>query len=250
MLSFRVIPTILWEGSSAVKGENFNSWRKLGPIGPAINIYTARNVDEIIILNLAPEKRNTAIDFSSLARFFAKCNLPLTYGGGIKNFDQITNLLQCGVDKISLGTICFDNPNFVKEISAAYGKQFIIGSIDYKYIDGEAICFSNCGQKCQDVSLLEHAQTLANLGVGELLLNCIDKEGLMQGLDLSILEQLRPRVKVPIILSGGAASVNNFIDAFKAGSDGVAASSCFLFSEVTPKIIKDALESAGYKVRN
>lgn len=249
MLKKRIIPTILWEGISSVKGERFNTWRKLGPVLPAINIYIARNVDEIIILNISPNKYNDAIDYYAIKKFFEGCNIPLTYGGGLKNMHQIDNLLAVGVDKISICTSAYENEAFIKKISLNYGKQFVVGSVDYKF-NGKAIsCYSNNGLVDKNISPIEHCLKLQDMGVGEILLSSIDHEGLMGGYDLSIIKEIRDKIEIPIILSGGAGKAEHFYDGIIAGADALAASSAFLFTELTPKKVKEFLNKLMVDIR-
>ncbi len=249
MIKTRVIPTILWEGPSAVKGENFNSWRKLGPVMPAINIYVARDVDEIIILNLSPNKHGSQIDFASIGRFFQNCNLPLTYGGGISRLDQIEKLLAAGVDKVSIGTSCYANKSFVREVVREFGSQFVVASVDYKPLNGRQVCFSRNGTHNEDVDAQSHSIEMVDLGVGELLLTSIEHEGCMSGYDTQLISDIRDRVSVPIILSGGAGKLEDFYEAVSNGADAVACSSAFLFTEITPKKVKQHLDQHGVHVR-
>ena len=250
MIKTRVIPTILWDGASAVKGENFNPWRKLGPVMPAINIYIARDVDEIILLNLAPNNHGHDIDFASISRFFQNCSLPLTYGGGISNMKQIEKLLTAGVDKISLGTTTYTDKKFVRDVTREFGSQFVVASIDYKRLEGNLICFSRNGTCNENVNADAHCFEMVDLGVGELLLTNIDCEGCMTGYDTELLCKVRSQVHVPIILSGGVGELGDFVDAVENGADAVAASSAFLFTEITPRIVKQHLAENGVSVRN
>ena len=246
----RVMPVILWEGISAVKGESFNTWRKLGPILPAINIYLARNVDEIILLNVSPNKKGLDIDYRSIEKFFCKCNLPLSYGGGVDNFQKIERLLQCGVDKVVIGSACYTDPDFVRACVEKLGSQFVIASIDYKKIDGENICFSRNGTINEKVTVIDHCRELSNIGVGEILLTSIDNEGHMNGYDLSALQEIRNLVDIPIIVNGGAGDrISDFYQPFEKGADAVAASSTFLFTEITPKKVSVELKKMGINTR-
>jgi len=246
----RIIPVILWEGVSSVKGESFDSWRKLGPINPAVNIYLARNVDEIMLLNVAPNKTGSPIDFDSIARIFAKSNLPLSYGGGISKISDVENLLECGVDKIVLGSASYTNDDLIENCVDKYGSQFVVISVDYKQINNDYICFSNNGKNCTNINALEHIKKMMNLGVGELMITNIDHEGHMDGYDLGLLTQIRNLIDIPIIVNGGAGNdLNHFQSAVMAGADAVASSSTFLFTEITPKQVAMYLNENGFNMR-
>ena len=246
----RIIPVILWEGMSSVKGESFNSWRKLGPINPAVNIYIARNVDEIILLNVLPNKKNVGIDFNSIRKIFEKSNLPLAYGGGVRSISDVENLLHCGVDKVIFGTAAYENTELIKHCIELYGSQFVVLSVDYKKIKNEFVCFSNNGKINQEINALDHIIKMYDLGIGEVMITNIDFEGHMRGYDIDLLEKIRPMLDIPIIINGGAGnSVNHFEQAINAGADAVAASSTFLFTEITPKKVAKYLNDIGKNTR-
>ncbi len=249
MVKLRVIPTILWEGASSVKGENFNSWRRLGPIIPAVNIYVARNVDEIILLNLSPNKNSSGIDYLAIKKIFEKCNVPLTYGGGIKSMKHIEGLLNAGVDKISIGTGCYNNKQFIKEVVYNFGSQFMVASIDYRLVNNKYLCHSHNGAFNEGITPYQHSLEMQDLGVGEILLSSCDHDGLMKGYELEVLKEIRSEVEVPIIISAGASSLGDFYKGFSCGADAVAASSAFIFSEITPKKVKSYLVNKGINVR-
>lgn len=249
MTAIRIIPTILWRGPSAVKGENFNNWRNLGPITPAVNIYIARQVDEIFLINVGSRELDLSIDFHSIKRIFSKCNLPLTYAGGITSLSQVEQLLECGVDKISLNTSLYSNSQLGKEIVNLFGSQFLVGSIDYRIRENELWCYSNNGLVDQSIQLEDHAKRLIDIGVGELLLTSIDRDGTQLGYDLSAIQVVRAFSSVPLVISGGAGCLEDFDAAVRAGADAVAASSVFLFSEITPKKVAAYLKSNGHSVR-
>ena len=249
MLKSRIIPTILWEGASSIKGERFNSWRKLGPIIPAVNIYVARNVDEIILLNLSPNKHSSDIDYQSIKKIFQSCNVPLTYGGGIRSMKQVENLLSVGVDKISIGTACYNNEKLIREIVSNFGSQFVVSSIDYRLKNNKFLCHSSNGTFNENITPYDHSLAMQDLGVGEILLTSCDHDGLMKGYELEVLKKLRKSIKIPIIISGGAETLEDFFQGFYCGADAVAASSAFLFSEITPKKIKEYLNNLNICVR-
>lgn len=249
MTAIRIIPTILWRGVSSVRGEKFNNWRNIGPILPSVNIYIARQVDEILLVNLAPRDLNSDIDYTTIKRIFSRCNLPLTYAGGISSLEQVERLLECGVDKIVVNSALYQNLQFGHDIVRAYGSQFLVGAIDYRCHNGALSCFSDNGTVDQSIQLVDHVQRLIDIGVGELLLTSIDRDGTNCGYELSALKLVRSISSVPIIVSGGAGSLQDFEDAAREGADAVAASSVFLFSEITPRKVAQYLKLNGHIVR-
>lgn len=249
MAKIRIIPSILWKGASSVKGTQFNPWRVLGPVNPALNIYIARNVDEIIIQNILPNINGSIIDYKSLERFIKNCNLPLTYGGGISTFGQVDALLKIGVDKVCLCSAALKDPNFVKKLAREFGSQFVVASLDYRNEGKKKICYSNNGREKHSGELVEHVQRMEDFGVGEILITSIDREGMMSGYDFDAIASIREKTNKPLLVNGGANSISDFLRAADLGVDGLVASSTFLFSEVTPRLIAEKMHQKGFNVR-
>jgi cyclase len=168
----------------------------------------------------------------------------------VDSFQKIERLLECGVDKVVIGTACYTDPDFVKACVAKLGAQFVIASVDYKNIDGKDICFSRNGTINEQITVADHSRALSNIGVGEILLTSIDKEGHMNGYDLNALQEIRTLVDIPIIVNGGAGDrISDFYQPFDKGADAVAASSTFLFTEITPKKVSVELKKLGINTR-
>ncbi len=250
MLKVRVIPTLLWKDFGLVKGVSFDSWRRVGPVLPAIKVYNSREVDELILVDIMASRKGNSPDHDSLNDFADECFVPLTVGGGITSLPQIVSLLHSGADKISLNSALFDNPSLVNEVAYQFGVQCIVASIDVHRLDDRFICLSHSGTRNSQREPVPWAKELADRGAGEILLTSIDRDGTMLGYDLEIIEMVTSAVNIPVIASGGAGNYQHMIDAVKqAGASAVAAASIFHFTEQTPSGAKSAMSMAGIPVR-
>lgn len=252
MLKVRVIPTLLCKGFGLVKGIGFDSWRRVGPVLPAVKVYNTREVDELILVDITASPAESVPDFESIADFSNECFVPLTAGGGITHIDQIKKLLRSGADKISINTAAYSKPELVREAANHFGAQCIVASIDARrHGDGRYECFSLCGTAATGKDPAEWARQLEELGAGEILITSIERDGAMQGYDLELIERVVKAVNVPVIASGGAGSYEHMRQAVQeAGASAVAAASIFHFTEQTPAEAKKYLAAAGIPVRN
>jgi cyclase len=250
MLKTRVIPTLLWKGFGLVKGVGFDSWRGVGSVQPAIQVYTMREVDELILLNLSSSQEDASYDLDELSEYAALCRVPLTVGGGVSSIDQVQALLKAGADKVSINSAAYGNLDLVREASHRFGVQCIVGSIDAKRTARGWSCYAKCGQVDQTIDPVSWAKQLVDAGVGEILLTSIDRDGTLSGYDLSLIEAVTNAVSVPVIASGGAGSYEHLVEAvLSAGANAVAAASMFHFTEQTPKNAKLYMAEKGIPVR-
>ena len=251
MLKVRVIPTLLWKKFGLVKGVGFDSWRRVGPVLPAVKVYNQREVDELILVDIVAHLSSDDPDFESIDEFGQDCFVPLTVGGGITRIDQVQKLLRAGADKISLNTAIYTRPELVTEIAMRHGAQCVVASIDVRANSaGGWMCFSHAGQKATGRDVQTMARELEDRGAGEILITSIERDGTFQGYDLALIEAVVGAVKIPVIASGGAGNYQHMVDAvIQAGASAVAAASMFHFTEQTPAGAKEALARAGVPVR-
>lgn len=251
MLKVRVIPTLLWKQFGLVKGVGFDSWRRVGPVLPAVKVYNQREVDELMLLDIVAHLSTDDPDFESIDEFGQDCFVPLTVGGGITRIDQVQKLLRAGADKVSLNTTAYTRPELVTEIAMRHGSQCVVASIDVRAnADGGWMCFSQAGQQATGREVCEWARELESRGAGEILITSIERDGTFQGYDLALVETVVGAVKIPVIASGGAGNYQHMVDAVKqAGASAVAAASMFHYTEQTPAGAKEALARAGVPVR-
>jgi cyclase len=251
VLKVRVIPTLLWKDFGLVKGVGFDSWRRVGPVLPAIKVYNSRDVDELILSDITASREGEEPDSDSVADLSEECAVPLTVGGGISRIEQIVALLRAGADKISINSAAYSDPMLIDAAGRRFGAQCIVASIDARRLDdGRYRCFSHAGSHDTGKEPVAWARELVDRGAGEILLTSIDRDGTMKGYDLDLVSRVSQAVPVPVIASGGAGSYQHLIEAVQqAGASAVACASIFHFTEQTPAGAKVAMERAGIPVR-
>lgn len=238
MFKVRVIPTLLWKNVGLVKGVGFDSWRRVGTVLPAIKVYNTREVDELILVDIAATAEGRDPDYESVEEFAAECFVPLTVGGGIRHMEQITRLLRAGADKISINTAAYEDLDLILRAGGRFGSQCIVASVDARRLsDGRYECYSHSGTRPTGREPAEWVSQLESLGAGEILLTSIERDGTMQGYDLELIRRVVERVRIPVIASGGA------------GASAVAAASLFHFTQQTPLEAKRYLADRGIPVR-
>jgi cyclase len=251
VLKVRIIPTLLWKGFGLVKGVGFNSWRRVGTVLPALKVYNARDVDELILVDIVASQEQREPDHESISDFSDECSVPLTVGGVITDLPQITALLRAGADQVCINTAAFAQPRLVTQAAEHFGAQCVVASIDARRLDdGSYRVFSHSGTRPTELAPREWACRLAELGAGEILLTSIDRDGTLQGYDLELIAAVCAAVDIPVIASGGAGTYQHMIEAVReAGASAVAAASMFHFTEQTPAGAKQAMHAAGIPVR-
>ncbi|HEG0608177.1 TPA: imidazole glycerol phosphate synthase subunit HisF [Campylobacter coli] len=246
MLKTRIIPCVLLKNSQLVKSIEFKDFRTIGHLTSTMRIYNARNVDELIILDIDASKSGE-IDFESIEDLAKECFMPLTIGGGIKSLEDIQKILNLGADKISINSKALEDPNFIAKAANRFGSQCIVCSIDVKR-KGDKICIYDKGNLLEK-NPLELALEYENQGAGELLLTSVDFEGKAQGYDLELLKIFQNKLKIPLIINGGLGKPSDAVEALKLGTDALGGAYIFHFSQYTPKDIKEELAKKGFAVR-
>lgn len=250
MLKIRVIPTLLWKGVGLVKGVGFDSWRRIGPILPAIKVYNRREVDGLALFDITAHATGKDPDVVLIADFALDCFIPLTVGGGIVRVEQVQMLLQAGADNVSLNTALHTNPGLVTEIAKRYGSQCVVASIDVRKVDDDWLVFTQAGSCDTGRTVRDFVREVRDRGAGEILITSIERDGTMEGYDLGLIETVSAMVDVPVIASGGAGNYQHMVDAVtQAGASAVAAASMFHFTQQTPAGARAALKDAGAPVR-
>lgn len=251
MLKTRVIPTLLMREVNLVKGPAFDSWRAVGAPMQSIKVFNRRDVDELILLDIAATPAGCGPDIDMVASLAKECFVPLTVGGGITKLDQIRQLLLVGADKVSINSAAYFDPELVTTASDAYGAQCIVAAIDYRtHADGQRECYTRCGTEATGRDPVEWAKELERLGAGEVQVTSIERDSLMEGYDLRTIADISAAVSIPVIASGGAGNYTHMEEAVKAGASAVSAASIYLFTQATPLEAKAHLEAAGIPVRS
>lgn len=249
MLKVRIMPILLWNGTTLVKGQNFiNEKRSAGSPLTTIKIYNSRDVDEIVFFNISENSYDR--NYFDFVQEITDCvNVPITIGGGIKEIGQMDQLFMSGADKISINSIVYSNPKIIDESSKKFGSQAITVSIDVKKIDNTYKCFSHNGKKLTNKKFKDWVKECTDRGAGEIIVNSIKHDGLMNGYDNELIELASSAVKIPIIAAGGAGNYDHFYQALKFGANALAASSVFHFTVITPTNIKRHLEEKNIPIR-
>ena len=248
-MKFRVIPTVLTNGNTVVKGENFNNWRTVGSAEAIARLYSSRNVDELLFLDVNARKRGESISSELIQVFSELLDIPFAVGGGIDTYEDAARCFRSGAEKVVLGTSAIQNPPLISEIANGFGAQAVVVSLDLKG-DNNPNLWTHSGEQESDVEIMKLVPKLEALGAGEILLQNIAKDGLMQGMDLSGLRQIAAITQLPIIASSGCGNATDALLALDAGASSVAAGAMFLFTEVTPLEVREHLRTQGKSVRN
>ena len=253
MLKVRVIPTLLWKQFGLVKGVGFDSWRRVGPVLPAVKVYNQREVDELILVDIVAHQSADDLDFESIDEFGQDCFVPLTVGGGITRIEHVQKLLRAGADKVSVNTSAVQNPQLITEIATEFGTQCVVCAIDAKrWSDGREgyEVFLHGGRTPTGIDVVEWATRASKLGAGEILLTSMDRDGTKEGFDLDLTRRVSDAVGVPVIASGGVGTLDHLIDGVvQGGADAVLAASIFHFGEFTVAQAKQRMLDAGIIVR-
>lgn len=252
MLKTRVIPIVLLkDGEMAVKSVQFGWLRPINHPINSVRVYNARNVDELIFLDISATREKRKPLFELISLILDECFMPLTVGGGITTMNDIHDLLKIGADKVAINSQAVATPTIITQGAKEFGSQCIVASIDVKkHGDGTYEVFTHCGTKASGLNPLDWAKQVQALGAGEILINSIDRDGTEEGFDIPLIASIAKRVSIPVIAAGGAGKLQDFIQAIKKGhASAVAASSIFLFTDITPSSVKAYLQKHGIQTR-
>lgn len=230
MLNVRVIPCLLLRCGGLVKSVKFKNHRYVGDPINAVRIFNDKEVDELVFLDIGARTSNNGPNFDLLADIASEAFMPLGYGGGIRNFEDIKKLYALGVEKVILNTIAHMAPDLVSRAVEYAGSSGVVVSTDVrKSLLGNYSVVTHCGTKVTSYHPVEYARKMENLGVGEILLNSINRDGTMEGYDLDLVNQVSHAVSIPVVAVGGAGNIGHFKDAVDAGASAVGAGSMFVF---------------------
>jgi cyclase len=247
----RVIPCLDVAAGRVVKGINFQGLRDIGDPVELASRYYQEGADEVTFLDVhaSSENRKTMLDV--VTKCAEQVFIPLTVGGGISSLADVTSLLAAGADKVSVGSAGIANPALLEEIVREHGSQVLVISLDLKRASrpsGFGVT-SHGGKNLTDLDALQWIRQVEELGAGELLVNSIDTDGTKSGFDLELIELIKSQSSLPVIASGGAGKLDDFVDAAHAGADAVLAASVFHEGEISIGEVKRGLNKASIEVR-
>ncbi|MFW2421377.1 MAG: imidazole glycerol phosphate synthase subunit HisF [Porticoccaceae bacterium] len=253
-LAKRIIPCLDVENGRVVKGVQFVDIRDAGdPVEVAIR-YNQQGADEITFLDITASHENRDTMIHTVERMAASVFIPLTVGGGVRELQDIRNLLNAGADKVSINSAAVYNPDFVHAAAERFGSQCIVVAIDAKQVaEGDQPrweIFTHGGRKPTGIDAIEWAVKMTDFGAGEILLTSMDRDGTKNGFDLELTRRISDAVDVPVIASGGVGNLQHLADGVTLGkADAVLAASIFHFGEHTVPEAKAFMREAGIEVR-
>ena len=251
MLKTRIIPCLDVADGRVVKGVNFVDLIDAGDPVDAAKAYDAAGADELCFLDIMATEENRGTMFDLATRTAEHCFMPLTIGGGVRNSDDVRNLLLAGADKVSFNSAAVANPDVIADAANHFGSQCIVVAIDAKTVaPGKWEIFTHGGRKATGIDAVEFAKLVVSKGVGEILLTSMDRDGTKQGFNLPLTRTISDAVSVPVIASGGVGTLDHLVEGVTEGhASAVLAASIFHFGTYTIAEAKQHMANAGIPMR-
>jgi imidazole glycerol-phosphate synthase subunit HisF len=250
LLSKRIIACLDVRDGQVVKGVNFEGLRSAGDPAELARRYNVESIDELVILDITAtlEKRRALAD--TIRRVARELFIPLAVGGGIRSEEDAAAAVEAGADKVSLNTAALSNPSLITTLANRYGSQAVVVAIDAKREGEQFAVYVRSGQTATDRDAVDWARQAEECGAGEILLTSIDRDGTKAGFDCPMTAAVSSAVTIPVIASGGAGTLDHFVDVFTAGrADAALAASIFHYAETGVKTLKQHLQQRGIPVR-
>ena len=250
MLAKRIIPCLDVRDGRVVKGTNFEGLRDMADPVEMARFYNESGADELVFYDITASAEGRGLFTDILRAVASEIFIPLTVGGGIRTLDDFDRVLKCGADKVSVNSGAIADPDLIGAAAKKYGDQCVVLSMDVKRVDGQFRLFAKGGRVDTGIDAMEWAVRAVGEGAGEVVLNSIDTDGVKGGFDLEMLDELARRIRVPIIASGGAGSMEHFAELFThPGIDAGLAASIFHTKQVDIKELKRFLRGKGVEMR-
>jgi cyclase len=254
MLTRRIIPCLDVKDGMVVKGVKFRNHRIIGDVFELARRYRDEGADELVFYDITASSDQRVVDKDWIRQIARELDIPFTVAGGIRSVEDARKILNYGADKISVNSPALERPEIISELADAFGTQCVVVGIDSKREDGQYNVYQYTGDETKTVksrrNMLEWAVRVQELGAGEIVLNCMDMDGVRDGYDIGQLSELRAAVHLPIIASGGAGAERHFVEVFtKAQVDGALAASVFHDNILPIQALKQTLRDAGIHVR-
>jgi cyclase len=231
MLRARVMPCLLLRGRGLVKTRRFKDPVYIGDPVNAVRIFSEKEVDELVLLDIDASRLQREPDYELIAEIAGECFMPVAYGGGVRTLEQVRRLIRSGVEKVVVNSAACQSTGVLRAAADVFGSQAVVGAVDVrKPLLGGWRVLARSGTVDTGLALDAHVQALVHAGVGELMINHIDRDGMMGGFDIDLIRRVTSQVKVPVIACGGAGSVQHLREAVQhGGASAVAAGSLFVF---------------------
>lgn len=230
MLRTRIIPVLLLRNNGLVKTVKFNQGKYIGDPINAVKIFNDKEVDELVLLDIDASKENRKPNFDAIKDIASEAFMPLAYGGGINELDDIKKLFSIGVEKVIINTAALQDLKLITQAAEIFGDQSIVVCIDVtKNFWGKYQIHAHANKKQPQTDVMAFAQQAEKAGAGEIILNMVDLDGTMSGYDLKLIEKVSQGIKVPLVACGGAGNINDLKKGFDAGASALAAGSMFVY---------------------
>ena len=251
MITKRIIPCLDVKNGRVVKGVNFEGLSDVSSPIELAKYYSDNGADELVFYDITASAEGRALFTDILCKVAETIFIPLTVGGGINTVDDFDRVLKCGADKVSVNSGAIRNPDLVREAAEKYGNQCVVLSVDIKRVNGVFHVFAKGGREDTGMEAISWIKRCVDMGAGEVVVNSIDTDGVKQGFDLEMLEAVCNAVNVPVIASGGAGKIEDFITLFKflPKVDAGLAASIFHFGEVEINELKKQLSDNDIVMR-
>ena len=251
MITKRIIPCLDVKNGRVVKGTNFMGLADVSSPVELGKYYSENGADELVFYDITASFEQRRLFTDILREVASTIFIPLTVGGGINTIEDFDRVLKCGADKVSVNSGCIRNPNLVFEAARKYGDQCVVLSVDVKRVDGEFRVFAKGGREDTGMEAISWIKRCVSNGAGEVVVNSIDTDGVKGGFDIELLKLVCDAVNVPVIASGGAGKVKDFIDLFDAipTIDAALAASVFHFGEIQIPDLKKVMSASSINVR-
>ena len=251
MITKRIIPCLDVKNGRVVKGVNFQGLSDVSSPVELGKYYSDNGADELVFYDITASAEGRRLFTDILTKVAETIFIPLTVGGGINTLDDFDRVLKCGADKVSVNSGAIRNPQLIFEAAKRYGDQCVVLSADVKRVDGVFRVFAKGGRENTGMEAIEWIRKGVSLGAGEIVVNSFDTDGVKQGFDLEMLDAVCSAVSVPVIASGGAGCIQDFVTLFETlpRVDAGLAASIFHFGEVTIPALKQALKAHNIPVR-
>jgi len=238
----------LTDGLTVVKGEKFNNWRTVGNAVAIAQLFSKRNVDELIVLDVNCRVNKTHVDLRMIEEFSSILEIPFSVGGGINSIEDARACIRAGAEKIVLGTAAIKNPEMITKIANEFGNQAVVVSVDVAS-NLEDFVYINSGKTISSEIASDFISNLEELGAGEILLQSIERDGTLVGMDADVITKALNLTSLPVVASGGASSLADFEAIALLGVSGIAAGAIFQFTQITPNQVREHLSNVGIAVR-
>lgn len=260
MKKIRVIPVIILRNGEIVQSYNFERYKVIGNALKAVERFSQWDADEMIYIDITPHSSKSgarqdlnSINVSTRAELIEqiskRSSMPLTFGGGLRTLQDIESAIYCGADKVSINTLLYEDKNIVKQAVNAMGSQAIVASVDYKVVGDRKLVWNPTLRSILDIDVIEWIREIEQLGVGEVLLTCINRDGSKSGYDLDTIKEVSDTFALPVIANSGAGDWDHLRQAAEVGADAVAAANIFHFFDQSVYQARKFLFDSGVPVR-